>query len=284
MWLKNALISLVLLICPCALCYGQLSFSGVNGERGYSAMRGFYRADLDNGFVFTPHYEYYRQTDKEYDESGTISRYKLTGSYELNDDWSLTAAAFWQPTAVGYRAVGYGAGAEWKPFYRWGLIKNPVLAVWAGQERYKVYVDRMGNALADSFHQIATSAAVQARTELASWDLIASWHKVIQYKNNNFPPDVTFGWADIPYMTAVIQGFIKDAAAVRVSYRTNFITPYMALGRYNYAERRGTALSLSAGMRVNWGRTALTGGVEVFEPRREANRKTYFSMSAEVDF
>lgn len=284
MRLKNALISLVLLICPCALCYGQLSFSGVNGERGYSAVRGYFLADLDNGFVFVPHYEYYRQTDKEYDESGSISRYKLEGSYELNDDWQLTAAAFWQPTAAGYRAVGYSAGAQWKPFYRWGILKNPLFGVAFGQNRYKTYVDKLGNDLYSSFHQVETFAFVQAETELAAWDLKAAWQKVIQYKNSSFPADVTFGWADIPFMTAVIQGFIKDAAAVRVSYRTSFITPYVSVGRYNYAERSATALSVSAGMRVNWGRTSLSGGVEVFEPRREANRKTYFSMSAEVDF
>ena len=65
MRLKTAFLSLALLICPCALCYGQLSFSGVNGERGYAALRAYYRLDLDNGFVFTPMYGYYRMTDKE---------------------------------------------------------------------------------------------------------------------------------------------------------------------------------------------------------------------------
>lgn len=284
MRLKNALISLVLLICPCALCYGQLSFSGVNGERGYSAMRGLYRADLDNGFVFTPRYEFYRQTDKEYDESGTTSRYGLAGSYEINDDWTLAASAFWQPTAVGYRAVGYEAGALWKPFYRWGVLKNPVLAGYAGQTRYKTEVDRMGNALMDSFHQVETYARAEASGDIYAWRLKAAWQKVIQYNNRHLTPDVTFSWADIPFMTAVIQGFIKEAAAVRISYQTDFITPYAVWGRYRYAERGDTALAVSAGMRVQWGRTSLSGGVEVFEPRREANRKTYFSMSAEVDF
>lgn len=284
MRLKNALLSLVLLICPCAFCYGQISFLGVNGERGYSAMRSFYRADLDNGLVLTPYYEFYRQTDKEYDESGSITRYKLDASYELNDDWALTASGSWQPTAVGYSAVGYWAGAQWKPFYRWGLLKNPRLGFLAGQERYRIYVNKMGNTLAHSFHQLDTAVRAEAGTELGPWDLKASWHKVIQYKNKDFPSDVTFSWADLPYMTAVIQGFIKDAMAVRLSYPTHFITPYAVLGRYNYAERRGTALAVSAGMRVSWGRTSLSGGVEVFEPRREATRKTYFSMSAEVDF
>ncbi len=284
MRLKNALISLVLLICPCALCYGQLSFSGVNGERGYAAMRGFYKADLDNGFVFTPQYGYYRQTDKEYDESGSTSRYGLAGSYELNDALLFAASGFWQPTAIGYRAVGYEAGAVWRPFYRKGILKNPVLAGYAGQGRYKTSVDTMGNPLVDSFHQVETYARAEASADLRAWNLKASWQKVIQYNNRHLTPDVTFSWADIPFMTAVIQGFIKESAAVRFSYQTDFITPYAVLGRYRYAERSDAALAVSAGMRVNWGRTSLSGGVEVFEPRREANRKTYFSMSAEVDF
>lgn len=284
MRLKNALISLVLLICPCALCYGQLSFSGVNGERGYAAMRGFYKADLDNGFIFTPQYGYYRQTDKEYDESGSTSRYGLSVLYELNDDVSVVASGFWQPSAIGYRAVGYETGAVWKPFYRRGILKNPVLAGYAGQGRYKTSVDKMGNPLADPFRQVETYARAEAAADVYAWNLKASWQKVIQYNNRHLTPDVTFNWADIPFMTAVIQGFIKEAAAVRFSYQTDFITPYAVLGRYRYAERSDTALAVSAGMRVNWGRTSLSGGVEVFEPRREANRKTYFSMSAEVDF
>lgn len=283
MRLKNAFISLVLLICPCALCYGQLSFSGVNGERGYAAMRGFFRADLDNGFVFTPFFGYYRMTDKEYDEAGSNSRYGLAASYELNDDWTADASGFWQPRAAGYTAVGYTAGVSWKPFYRWGVLKNPLLLGRAGQTRYKTYVDAMGNGLLNSFHQVETFAGVEASGDLKNWRLKAAWEKVLQYNNRHQPQNVTFNWADIPFMTAVVQGFLKEAAALRVSYETDFITPYASLARYRYAEHSGTAAAVGAGMRVKWGATSLSGGVEVFEPRREANRKTYFSMSAEVE-
>ncbi len=284
MRLKTAFISLVLLICPCALCYGQLSFSGVNGERGYAAMRGMFKLDLDNGFVFTPQYGYYRMSDKEIDEAGSTSRYGLEGAYELNDDWTVFAEGFWQPQAVGYQAVGYGAGLRWKPFYRWGMLKNPLLTVKAEQTRYRTYVDKMGNDLTGgSFGQIETGASAQVSADAGAWNLKAAWHKVIKY-SSRVPQDVTFSWADIPFMTAVVQGFVKEAAAVRVSYRTDFITPYASLARYRYAELSDTAAAVSAGLHVRLWEMTLSGGVEVFEPRRESNRRTYFSMSAEVEF
>ena len=64
MCFRTALISL-LLFCPCALCYGQLRFASVGGEKGYSAMRASFEADLDNGWILTPKYGYYRMSDKE---------------------------------------------------------------------------------------------------------------------------------------------------------------------------------------------------------------------------
>lgn len=284
MRLKTAFISLILLICPCALCYGQLSFSGVNGERGYAALRGQYRLDLDNGFVFIPRYGYYRMTDKEIDEAGSTSRYGVEGSYEINDNWRMLAGGFWQPQAVGYQAVGYGAGAAWSPFYRWGELKNPVLTVYIGQTRYRTYVDKEGNDLpGGSFGEVETGVQTEAAADWGPWNLKAAWHKVIEYSSKP-PQDITFSWANIPFMTAVVQGFVKEAAGLRVSYQTEFITPYASLVRYRYNELSDTAAAVSAGLHLHLGEMSLSGGVEVFEPRREDNRKTYFSMSAEVEF
>ena len=87
----SALLNLLLLVCPCALCYGQLRFSSVGGERGYSAMRAAYTADLDNGFTLIPEYGYYRMSDKEIDEAGSTSRYGLEALYELSDSWAVLA-------------------------------------------------------------------------------------------------------------------------------------------------------------------------------------------------
>ena len=85
-------------------------------------------------------------------------------------------------------------------------------------------------------------------------------------------------------MTAVVQGFLRNAAAMQVSYKTNFITPYASVVRYQYAQASNPATAVNAGLNVRWGQTIISGGVEVFEPRREETRKTYFSMSVEVEF
>ena len=103
--MKSALVSLLLLLCPCALCYGQLRFASVGGEKGYSAMRASYTADLDNNWILIPQYGYYRMSDKEIDEAGSTSRYELQVRYELTDTWSALVEAGLQPQAVGYESV-----------------------------------------------------------------------------------------------------------------------------------------------------------------------------------
>lgn len=285
MRLKTALAAFVLLFCPCALCYGQLSFSSVHGERGYTAMRGTYRYDMDNGVLLVPQFGYYRMSDKEIDEAGSVSRYGLLGSYDFNDKYRVLARGFWQPEAVGYHAVTYALGGQWSPFYRYGLITEPTLRLWAGQARHRSYVDRQGADLPNgAFSNIETFTEIEGTANIKNWKLRAQWHKVIKY-NKHAPQEVTFSWADIPYMTAVIEGFIEDSAGAWVYYGTDFISPYLSAARYHYAQRKQAALAVSAGLHVRVGEvTSLVGGVEVFEPRREENRKTFFSFSAEMEF
>ncbi|MBQ8032770.1 MAG: hypothetical protein IJ266_02270 [Elusimicrobiaceae bacterium] len=277
---KTALVSL-LLICPCAICYGQLRFASVGGEKGYSAMRASYRADLDNGFILIPQYGYYRMSDKEIDEAGSTSRYTLEGLYEINDSWQVLAQLMWQPQTLGYEGMGYWGGVAWQPFYYVSGIKEPWLRVKFGQERTRSYVDASGKDLPSGFRQVATSGFAEAEMDVLHFHLQAAWQKVIKY-SSRVPHDVTFSWAEIPYMTAVLQGYIKDAYALRVSYPTRMITPYVSLARYHYDQRRQVAGAVSAGLHVNvWG-ADVTGGIEVFEPRRDKNRKIYFSLSLEV--
>lgn len=284
MRLKTAFLTVVLLICPCALCYGQLSFLGVNGERGYSALRATYVWDLDNNFIFTPAYEFYRMSDEpDVEKTGSTYRYSLKGSYDLSDAWRAYAHVLWQPTAVGHRAVGYYAGGVWHPFYRYGLIKDPFLDVRVGQMRYHSSLNVSGNALPDAYKQIETNTQVYAGAEIGPWNLKAAWHKVIQY-SNQVRPDVSFSWADIPFMTAVVQGFLRQAQAVRVSYPTSLITPYATVARYQYAQSLHPATAVSVGLEIKWEGTVLAGGVEVFEPRRQDSRRTFFSMLVEVEF
>lgn len=281
MRLKTALISL-LLLCPCALCYGQLRFASVGGEKGYSAMRASYVANLDNGFIFIPSYGYYRMSDKEVDEAGSTSRYGLEGRYELSDTWQVLAEGIWQPQAVGYEGVIYRAGAVWQPFYYFYGFKQPVVSVKVGQERLHSYVNVNGQDLpGGAFKQIGTTASAQAEVHVKRGLLQAAWQKVIKY-SSRVPQEVTFSWAEIPYMTAVLQGYIKDAYAARVSYVTNFITPYASVAQYHYDQRLEVAGAVSAGLHVKVWDADITGGIEVFEPRRDQHRKTYFSLSVEV--
>ena len=282
MRLQTALVSLLILLCPCALCYGQLRFASVGGEKGYSAMRASYEADLDNGWILTPRYGYYRMSDKEIDEAGSTSRYELQVRHELTDTWDILTELGLQPQALGYESVLYQAGVRWQPFYYWGGIKNPVLTAKFGQERYRSYVNVEGNDLPNgAFRQVGTRSQIEAEADVGRFHVQGMWQKGIK-KSSRVPQDVTFSWADVPYMTAVLQGFLKDAYEVRVSYPSRFITPYASLVRYHYDQRRQVANAVSAGLHVRLWDVEVSGGIEVFEPRREENRKTYFSLSLDV--
>ena len=116
---KTALVSL-LLLCPCALCYGQVSFSSVNGERGYAAMRGSFLWDLDNGFLLKPSGGYYRISDKEEDKTGALGKAALDVGYELNDDWLIFVGGHYIPRRLGFANYGYHVGSRYNLFYHWG--------------------------------------------------------------------------------------------------------------------------------------------------------------------
>ncbi len=245
-------------------------------------MRASFDGDLDNGWVFIPQFGYYRMSDKETDEEGSTSRYGLEVRYELTDSWVLLANATWQPLAVGYEGVAYEGGLRYQPFYYWAGLKKPWVGVKWGQSRTHSYVDMTGQDLpGGAFKQVGTTAEVEAETEAKNFHLQATWQKVIKYSSRP-PQDVTFSWAEVPYMTAVLQGFIKDSLAAKISYQTQLITPYVSWVRYHYDWHRTVAAAISAGVHVQlWG-AEVTGGVEIFEPRHDRNRKTFFSLSVDV--
>ena len=284
MRLKSAFLSFALLVCPCAFCYGQLSFLGVNGERGYSAIRTKYVLDLDNDFVFVPSYEFYRQSDEpEVEETGSTYRYGLRALYAFSERWSWYVGGSWQPWAVDNEATRAYAGGVWRPFYRKGVIKEPFLDVRLEHVNRRSRIDTSGNLLAKTYKQDETNIQILTGAKLGLVDLEAAWHKVIQY-SNPVRPEVSFSWADIPFMTAVVQGCLRQAAALQVSFPLRFVTPYMSAVRYEYAEVSHPALAVRGGVSIKWENVVFSGGVEVFEPRREENRRTFFSMSVEIDF
>jgi len=277
----RCLIRSLILICPCALCYGQVSFSSVHGERGYAALRGSLSVDLGQDWKLTPHVGYYRMSDSEQDEKGSTSRYGAQLSYGVNDDISLFANILWHPKAIGYVAVLYDVGAQWQPFYYWHGFKDPFVRLQIGQGRYRSMVDNTGNPLGRPFRENDTHVLLTVGSNLSHWTLQSAWQKVLKY-SEPLPADISFSWAEIPYMSAVVQGFIKSAYALRVGYQSEYISPYAGIVHYQYAHRSQEAFAVLAGLKVQlWG-TSFLGGIEVFEPRREENRRTFFSFSVEA--
>ena len=284
MRLLSALLNLVLLICPCALCYGQVSFSSVSGERGYAAMRGSYVLDLDNGFILIPSGGYYRISDKEEDEeTGATGKIALETRYEINDDLAVLTGIHYIPRRMGFEAVGYYGGAKYNLCYRCGIFKNPYIVAAAGQTFYDLTAYADGTPYGDHFHSTATQVGSEIGSEMGKFLLQARYDKVIKY-NHKPPENIVSNWTEIPYMTAIVQGFIRDVTAARLSFRTKWITPYAVYARYKYMTRSEDTVSVAAGLAVHWGQSTLSGGVEIFEQNQEQNRKTYFSVSASTEF
>lgn len=283
MFRLKAVLPLFLLVCPLALCYGQLSFSGVNGEKGYAALKGDFRLDLDNGFTLVPAVGYYRMSDKEEDESGATTKFAFSAEYALTDNLTLSLGASYIPLRLGFQNTAYGAGAKYTLCYRCGVFKYPYVSARLGQVRYKIDTDIHEADLPDTFKTTATAASLEAGSELGRFFFQARYDKVIKY-NDRPPADVTSNWTEIPFMTAVVQGFVSDIVAARLAYRTKWITPYAVYARYKYLVNSDYTVSVAGGLALHLGPTTISGGVEVFEQNREENRKTYFSMSASTEF
>lgn len=282
--LKSFLFSLLLLVCPLALCYGQLSFSGVNGEQGYSALRGSYRWDTDTDLILTPSVGYYRMSDDDNEDvAGAITRYFLLGEYLLSDQWTVGAGASLIPVRLGFANVGYEGRARYTFCYRCGIFKNPYIGGRLAQTRYRIANDVDGQSLPQKFTTTQNDAAMAVGAEIGRLNLRLEYDKVISYSST--PPDnVASLWADIPFMTAVVQGFVRDVAAMRVSYKTPCVTPYAVYTRYRYTQQSEYTVSVAAGLQLNIGDVSFSGGVEIFEQNRDESRKTYFSISAEQEF
>ena len=277
------ILTFVLLVCPWVVSYGQLHFAGVNGERGYAALRGSYRLDLDNGFILTPAVGYYRMSDKEEDEAGATTKFALSAAYEITDNLVADVVGAYIPRRLGFENWIYGAGLTYTLCYRCGPLKNPYIRAQGGQALYDITDDRTGQALPSRFKTTATAASLEAGSELGKFWFQARYDKVIKYTHKP-PQGVTSNWTEIPYMTAVVQGFISDMAAARVAYRTRWISPYAVYARYKYLEYSDYTISVAGGLALHLGQATISGGVEIFEQNRQDHRKTYFFMSASTEF
>lgn len=279
----KAVLLLVLMVCPLAYCYGQLHFATVNGERGYAAMRGDFKLDLDNGFSIIPRVGYYRTSDKEEDESGATTKFALNTLYELTDNLIISAGGSYIPTRLGFENIAYGMAVKYTLCYRCGIFKNPYAKVNAGQSFYDITAYADGKPLPAVFKTNATAAVAEAGAEIGRFFVQVRYDKVIKYSNKP-QADIASNWTEIPFMTAVVQGFVRDIAAARVAYHTRWITPYAVYSRYKYLLGSDYTVSVAGGLALTWKETTVSGGVEIFEQNHKENRKTYFSLSASTKF
>lgn len=274
---------LVLMVCPLACCYGQLHFAAVNGDNGYAAMRGDYKLDLDNGVILRPTVGYYRMSDREEDQSGATTKFALNLQYEWSDNLLISVGAEYIPERLGFQEVAYGAGAKYTLCYHCGIFQNPYVKLNVGQARYRIDSYATGEPLGYIFRTVANATALEAGAELGRFFVQARYDKVIKYSDKP-REEVASNWTEIPFMTAVVQGFVRDIAAARVAYRTKWITPYLVYSRYKYLLGSDYTVSVAGGLALTIKDTTLTGGVEIFEQNHKDQRKTYFSLSASTKF
>ena len=279
----KAVILLILLTCPWTLCRGQVSFSSVGGERGYAAMRGHAKLDLDNGFVLLPSVGYYRRSDSDEDQEEASMKVAFSTRYEITDNFSIVGGASYVPRRMGFKSVSYGLGGHYELCYRCLGLKKPFIEGTIGQRRYNIQAYSNGSYRPNAFKTFSTAASMMTGAEWKNFFLQARYDKVIKYSDNP-PQGVDSNWTDIPFMTAVVRGFVRDVAAARLSYRTPWVTPYAVYARYKYLDNSDYTVSVAGGVSVRWDRSTISGGVEVFEQNHRASRKTYFSLEASTEF
>lgn len=281
--LRKTVCLLVLLICPWVYSYGQLSFATVNGEKGYAAMRGSFVWELDNGLILRPSGGYYRISDKEEDETGASGKAALDIEYALNDTVSVFIGGSYIPRRMGFENAGYRVGGQYNLCYHCGPFKNPYVKAYFGQTFYDLTAYANGTDYPGRFKMAAPQAAAEIGSQWGKFFIQAQYHKVIKY--NHRPPDnIVSNWTEIPFMTAIVQGYVRDIAAARISYQTRWITPYAVYARYKYLSYSDYTVSVAGGLAIKIGKSTFSGGVEIFEQNRDENRKTYFSLSIGTEF
>ncbi len=276
-----ALIHLILLICPCALCYGQTSFSSVSGEGGYAAMKGSVKLDLDNGFILMPYGGYYRPSDMEGADQYATGKAGLQVSYDVNDVSQILVRADYIPKRAGFERTNYAVGARAELCYHCGIFTHSYIQVSAGQSFYKI--TPYESIYKDKLQTRSSIIQIETGTNIGKFTLQASYEKVLKYTHRPTLQTESY-WAEIPFMTAIIQGFVEGVGAAKLSYHTRWITPYGICARYKYTTDGAYVTAWGAGLSLHWGKTTLSGGVENFESDSESDRQNYFSFSASMEF
>jgi len=279
----TALLNLVLLICPCALCYGQFGFSSIVGEGGYAAFKGAANLALDNGITFVPFVGYYRPSDSEEDEKLAMGKGGVEVRYDAGNTTTLFARVDFIPRQMGFERIAYQAGIDYQICYHCGILKNLYMRVGAGQVIYKItkYVDTA--EYPGGFYTQTPLITTSLQTELGPMQVQFEYEKLIKY--SQYPqPDLMSSWTDIPLMTTVTQGYVSNMLVSKLSYHTRWISPYVIWGTYKYVVEGRHMQTYGAGLSLHWNKVTVSGGIENLQSNWEDTRQNYFSLSASTEF
>ena len=279
----TALVNLVLLICPCALCYGQVSFSSIVGEGGYGAFKGAARWEMDNGIAFVPFVGYYRPSDSEEDEEFTMGKGGVEVRYDTGNSTAVFLWGDFVPMQIGFERISYQAGMEYQICYHCGVVKNLYMRLGVGQVFYKVtkYVDTA--EYPGGFHAQTPLLTGRLGTELGPMELQFEYEKLIKYSHQP-PEDIMASWTDIPLMTTVTQGYVSNVFVGKWSYHTRLVSPYVIWGTYKYVVGGRHKDTYGAGLSLHWNKVTVSGGIENIASNWEDSRQNYFSLSASTEF
>lgn len=275
--MKKLILSLLLLICPIAVCLGQISVSGVTGSDGYSVLRSSLQTDVFfiPGLSITPGYSVYQR-----DEMKSMSEYSLGANFDLPiiDLVEVGASGGYIPRANDYSSYFYDINASVNAetlFFR--LLPTDELRVGGG-------VKKTFHSFYDPSYKVdETDVYGFISQQTGGFDSSVNFTKAISYSkdlNNTVPP-----WMDVKNFTAVYSGYLDYSLGLNAGYTYKFIRPYAS---YNFLKTKNTDFSTDnarAGIILKVFVIDFNAAVEWFNfTRNTAERKSFFSLSAGMKF
>lgn len=273
--MKKLFFLFVLLVCPIAFCFGQLSVSGVAGNNDYSAMRATYDwSPLPLvPLTITPKFNMYGQNGMD-----TMYQYGLGAKAQMPfyDLLEVGVDGAYTPKANDYSNYYWDAYAALN-------IENlffhilPLDALKVGLGYRTIYHSFYFPADYDITEQDIYTFLYAKK---GGFDMNIQYSKAIDFnndKNNTVPL-----WLDVPGFTAVNQGYLDYALGADLGYTYKIVRPYAG---YTYVKIDNAPSTDDArlGVIVSVLMINFNASVEWFDLSKNAgNRQTFYSLTAGV--
>lgn len=274
MIMKKLLLSVSLLICPMVFTFGQLSLSGLAGKNGYSVLNASFTAGVPfvPGLSLVPKYSLLEQ-----DNTPAISQYGLGANLRLPfiDIVEVGADAYYIPKSNNYSAFSYDLhGAVNVENLLFRLLPTDTLKLGAGVRTiyHSFYDPDYDNTEVDGYGFLNIGKG--------GLDASVTYVKALSYSNTTngiYPP-----WLNLPYFTAIYNGYLDYSLGLGVGYTYKFIRPFVA---YNFLRTEGAPSTDDAkvGLTVRVLMVDINAAVEWLNfSQNTENRKTFFSLTAGV--